>query len=93
KAIRSGLAGSTVLDAKLPMILERDFKPGGKISINLKDIKNAMAAAQDTNTPLPLTGQLREILQALADSGHMDDDHGGIVQYFESLAGVEVKSK
>lgn len=91
KAIRSGLAGSTVLDAKIPMIVERNFVPGGKISINHKDIKNVMATAHDIDVPLPLTSQLFEILQALKVSGHMDEDHGGIVQYFEQLAGVEVK--
>ncbi|MGE4213521.1 MAG: 2-hydroxy-3-oxopropionate reductase [Anaerotignaceae bacterium] len=91
QAIRGGLAGSTVLDAKIPMIVERNFKPGGKISINHKDIKNVMATAHDIDVPMPLTAQLFEIMQALKVSGHMDDDHGGIVQYFEQLAGVEVK--
>ncbi len=47
KAIRGGLAGSTILDAKIPMIMNRDFKPGGKISINLKDIKNVMQTAHN----------------------------------------------
>lgn len=91
QAIRGGLAGSTVLDAKIPMIVERNFKPGGKISINHKDIKNVLATAHDIDVPMPLTAQLFEIMQALKVGGHMDDDHGGIVQYFEQLAGVEVK--
>lgn len=91
QAIRGGLAGSTVLDAKIPMILERNFKPGGKLSINRKDIKNVLATAQDIDMPVPLSSQLFEIMQALKVSGHMDDDHGGIVQYFEQLAGVVVE--
>lgn len=91
QAIRGGLAGSTVLDAKIPMIVERNFKPGGKISINHKDIKNVLATAHDIDCPMPLTAQLFEIMQALKVGGHMNDDHGGIVQYFEQLAGVEVK--
>ena len=91
QAIRGGLAGSTVLDAKMPMILERNFKPGGKISINHKDIKNVLSTAHDIDFPAPLTAQLFEILQALKVGGHMNDDHCGIVQYFEQLAGVQVK--
>ncbi|HIW48462.1 MAG TPA: 2-hydroxy-3-oxopropionate reductase [Firmicutes bacterium] len=91
QAIRGGLAGSTVLDAKMPMILERNFKPGGKISINHKDIKNVLSTAHDIDCPAPLTAQLFEILQALKVGGHMNDDHCGIVQYFEQLAGVQVK--
>lgn len=93
QAIRGGLAGSTVLDAKMPMILERNFKPGGKISINHKDIKNVMDTAHEIDVPLPLTGQLFELMQALKIDGHMDEDHSGIIQYFEKLAHVTVKKQ
>ena len=93
KAIRGGLAGSTVLDAKAPLMIDRNFVHGGKISINLKDIKNVMATAHDIDVPLPMSSQLLEIMQALKVDGHLEDDHGGIVQYFEKLAGVEVKRK
>ena len=92
QAIRGGLAGSQVLDAKAPMMLARNFVPGGKISINHKDIKNVMATAHEMDIPLPLSAQLFEIMQALKVSGHMNDDHAGIVQYFEALAGIEVKA-
>lgn len=91
QAIRGGLAGSAVLDAKIPMIVERNFKPGGPIRINHKDIKNVVNTAHSIDVPIPYTAQLYEILQTLKIHGHMDDDHGGIVQYFEKLADVEVK--
>ena len=91
EAIRGGLAGSAVLDAKIPMIIERNFKPGGPIRINHKDIKNVVNTAHSIDVPIPYTAQLYEILQTLKIHGHMNDDHGGIVQYFEKLAGVEVK--
>ena len=91
QAIRGGLAGSAVLDAKIPMIVERNFKPGGKIAINHKDIKNVVNTAHALDVPIPYTAQLYEILQTLKIHGHMNDDHGGIVQYFEELADVEVK--
>lgn len=91
KAIRGGLAGSAVLDAKIPMIVERNFKPGGPIRINHKDIRNVVNTAHAIDVPIPYTAQLYEILQTLKIHGHMGDDHGGIVQYFEKLADVEVK--
>ena len=93
EAIRGGLAGSAVLDAKIPMIVERNFKPGGPIRINHKDIKNVVQTAHEWDVPIPYTAQLYEILQTLKVHGHMEDDHGGIVQYFEKLAAVEVKTK
>lgn len=91
EAIRGGLAGSAVLDAKIPMIVERNFVPGGKISINHKDIKNVVNTAHAIDVPIPYSAQLYEILQTLKIHGHMNDDHGGIVQYFEKLADVQVK--
>lgn len=91
QAIRSGLAGSAVLDAKVPMILDRNFKAGGSIAINMKDITNVMDTAHEIGVPLPLSSQLLEIFQALKVDGKIKDDHGSIVRYYEKLADVEVK--
>ena len=93
EAIRGGLAGSTVLDAKLPMMMDRNFEPGGKISINLKDIKNVMTTAHAIDVPMPFTSQLLEVMQSIKVQGGLDDDHSGLVKYFERLADVEVKRK
>lgn len=90
-AIKDGLARSTVLDAKLPMIVERNFIPGGKISINHKDIKNVLSTAHSIDCPVPLTSNLFEILQSLKVNNQMDDDHAAIVNYFERLANIEVE--
>lgn len=91
QAIRGGLAGSAVLDAKVPMILDRNFVAGGRIDINLKDISNVMETAHEIGVPLPLSSQLLEIFHALKVDGKSGDDHGGIVQYYEKLANVEVR--
>lgn len=93
QAICGGLAGSQVMHDKIPMILERNFKPGGKISINHKDIKNVLDTAHALDVPMPFTAQLFELQQAMKVSGNMNDDHCGYVKYFERLAGVEVKKK
>ena len=92
-AIRGGLAGSAVLDAKAPMMFNRNFTPGGKLSINHKDIKNVLATAHEIDAPVPMSAQLFEIMQALKISGHMNDDHSGIVQYFEMLADIKVGNR
>lgn len=91
QAIRGGLAGSAVLDAKVPLILDRNFVAGGRIDINLKDITNVMETAHEIGVPLPLSSQLLEIFHALKVDGKAGDDHGGIVQYYEKLANVEVR--
>ncbi|MBT2726410.1 2-hydroxy-3-oxopropionate reductase [Bacillus sp. ISL-75] len=91
QAIRGGLAGSAVLDAKVPLILDRNFVAGGSIAINMKDITNVMDTAHEIGVPLPLSSQLLEIFHALKVDGKIKDDHGSIVRYYEKLANVEVK--
>ncbi len=90
-AIKGGLAGSTVLNAKAPMVLNRNFKPGFRIELHIKDLMNSMDTAHKLNIQLPLTGQVLEMMQALKAEGKEKNDHSGLVQYYEKLAGVEVK--
>ena len=90
KAIRGGLAASAVLEAKVPMMLERNFKPGGTLTINRKDIGNALATAHKIESPMPLSSQLYEIMQSLSVMGLIENDHSSIVQYFETLSGTKV---
>ncbi|WP_255640017.1 2-hydroxy-3-oxopropionate reductase [Pseudalkalibacillus hwajinpoensis] len=90
-AIRGGLAGSAVLDAKVPLILERNFVAGGRIDINMKDLTNVMETAHEIGVPLPLSSQVLEMFSALKVDGKAGDDHGGLVQYYERLANTVVK--
>jgi len=93
KAIRGGLAGSTVLDAKVPLALEGNFKPGFRIELHIKDLMNALDTAHAVGTPLPLSSQVMEIMQALKVDGKAGDDHGGIIQFYEKLSQIEVRRK
>lgn len=90
QAIRSGLAGSRVLDAKSPLVLERQFQPGFKIKLHRKDLKNALRTGQDLDVELPLTSIVQKFIQNLCDNGKEDLDHSAIVQYFEQLSGVNI---
>jgi 2-hydroxy-3-oxopropionate reductase len=90
-AIRGGLAGSTVLEAKVPMVLSGNFKPGFRIELHIKDLANAMDTAHELGVPLPLTSQVMEIMQALKVDGKAGNDHSGVVQFYEKLAKIEVR--
>ena len=92
QAIRGGLAGSTVMDAKAPMILSRNFKPGFRIELHIKDLNNALNAGHAVSSPLPLTAQLMEIMQGLKADGYEKEDHSSIVKYYEKIANVTVES-
>lgn len=91
QAIRGGLAGSTVMDAKAPMMLARNFKPGFRIELHIKDLNNALNAAHAISSPAPLTAQLMEVMQYLRADGYDKEDHSSIVRYYEKIAGVTVE--
>jgi 2-hydroxy-3-oxopropionate reductase len=91
QAIRGGLAGSAVLDAKFPLALAGNFKPGFRIELHIKDLVNALETAHDVGVPIPLSSQVMEIMQALRVDGKAQDDHGGIIRFYEKLAKVEVR--
>lgn len=93
EAIRGGLAGSTVLNAKVPLVLQRNFKPGFRIELHIKDLMNALETGHEIGVPLPLTSQVMETMQALKVDGKAKDDHGGLIQYYEKLAKIEVKKQ
>ena len=93
QAIRGGLAGSTVLDAKMPRVLDGNFKPGFRIELHIKDLMNALDTAHALGAPAMLTAQVCEAMQLLRSGGHGADDHGGLIQFFEKLAGVEVRKE
>ena len=90
-AICGGLAGSTVLDAKVPLALDGNFKPGFRIELHIKDLANALETAHEIGVPVPLASGVMEIMQALKVDGKAGDDHGGIIQFYEKLARVEVR--
>lgn len=91
QAIRGGLAGSTVMDAKAPMMLGRNFKPGFRIELHIKDLNNALNAAHAISSPVPLTGQLMEIMQGLKADGFDKEDHSSIVKFYEKIANTTVE--
>ena len=92
-AIKGGLAGSTVMNAKAPLIIDRKFDPGFRINLHIKDLNNALETAHDVGVPLPLTAGVMEIMQALKIDGCGENDHGALVKYYEKLARVEVRRK
>lgn len=93
QAIRGGLAGSTAMDAKMPMILNGNFKPGFRIELHIKDLTNALDTARELGVPVSLTNQVLEIMKTLQRNGMGKDDHCGIIQYYEGQAEVEVRKK
>src|ERR1700682_276411 len=64
-AVKAGLAGSTVLNVKAPMVYSRNFKPGFRIRLHQKGLRNALLAAESMKVALPLTSLVAQMLMSL----------------------------
>ncbi len=91
EAIRGGLAGSTVMNAKVPMMLEGNFKPGFRIDLHIKDLNNALDTGHGLGTPMLLTSHVQEMMQWLHNNGCGNDDHSAILKFYEKISGTEVR--
>lgn len=85
EAIKGGLAGSSVMDAKFPKMIEEDYQPGGTLNINLKDMKNVSSTADTVGLTLPIANQVKEIYKSEVAHGNGMNDHSGIIKYFENI--------
>jgi 2-hydroxy-3-oxopropionate reductase len=90
-AVKGGLAGSSVLNAKAPMVIARNFKPGFRIELHEKDLRNALLAGESMKVALPMTSLVQQMLISLMNEGKGGLDHAAIVNFVEDMAGIEVK--
>ena len=90
-AIRGGLAGSAVMEAKAPMMLHRNFQAGFRIRLHQKDLRNVLQTAQELNVPLPVTALVQQMLGALVNNGEGEADHSAILHFLEDLSKVVVR--
>lgn len=93
EAIRGGLAGSAVMDAKVPMMIAGNDMPGFKIDLHIKDLTNAMDTGHGVGVPLPLTAQIMEMFQLLHQDGLGQSDHSALIKFYEKLSGISVVEK
>ncbi len=91
-AIRGGLAGSNVMEAKAPMMLSRNFRAGFRVRLHQKDLRNVLQTAQDLNVPLPVTALVQQMLGSLVNDGEQEADHSALLKFVEDLSGIEVKA-
>jgi len=86
-AIKGGLAGSTVMNAKAPMMMDQNFKPGFRIDLHIKDLNNAVDTARTVDSPIPLTQSKLEMMKILHRDGDGSCDHSALLKYYQKLTG------
>lgn len=87
QAIKGGLAGSTVMNAKAPMMMDQNFEPGFRIDLHIKDLNNVVDAAKSVDAPIPLTQSVLEMMKILHHDGDGSCDHSALLKYYQKLTG------
>ena len=89
EAIRGGMAGGRTLDMKIPAFVEGKFKPGFKMDLHIKDLKNALLAGKALGVALPSTGLVHELFSSCSAQGYGQKDHSVVFTLLEQLAGLK----
>ena len=90
QAIRGGLAGSNVMEAKAPMMLEHNFKPGFRVNLHIKDLTNVLSTSAEVGVPLPLTAEVFQQMTQLKAAGHELEDHSALLRNYELAANTQI---
>ena len=80
----------SVMDAKAPMMLAGNYKPGFRIELHIKDLNNALNASHAINMPVPMTAHMMEVMQELKNHDEGSCDHDDIIRYYERMTGVSI---
>ena len=90
KAVREimlhGFAGGPILKNHGLRILTKNFKPGGKVSTQLKDMNNIIATAKKYKLNLPIAKKVQELYAKTLKSGRANLDHSALYLFIKALS-------
>lgn len=78
EAISGGFADSRILQVHGQRMVERDFAARAKMTVQLKDMRNAMATAAELGLKTPVTALFESLYADAVDHGFADLDHAGL---------------
>jgi 3-hydroxyisobutyrate dehydrogenase-like beta-hydroxyacid dehydrogenase len=90
EVLQASAARTPLIDAKLPLVLERRFEPNFPLKWMHKDLTLMLESARHLEVPLPVTALVHELFGAGVAMGHGEEDFASAITVLESLAGVEV---
>jgi len=78
EAIGGGFAQSRILELHGQRMVDRDFAPRARMTVQLKDMRNALDTAQGLGFSAPITGLFEQLYAQAIDHGLSDLDHSGL---------------
>jgi 2-hydroxy-3-oxopropionate reductase len=93
EALMGGFANSRVLEYHGERMVKRNFDPGFRIELHLKDLSLALTGARTLQMSLPMTAVCQQMMNAAAARGGGSWDHSGLVRALELMANHELGAK
>ena len=87
-ALQGGFASSRILTEHGQRMVERAFEPGGPAKFQVKDLRNALKAAEQLGLNLPITQLIHKLFDDMVNSGKADMDHSGLLTHLEDLNNI-----
>ena len=84
-ALQGGFASSRILSEHGLRMVNRDFEPGGPAKFQVKDLVNALRAAERLGLDLPITKLLHRLFEDMVQSGGAELDHAGLLGHLETI--------
>ncbi len=78
EAITGGFADSRILQVHGQRMVERDFAPRGRMTVQLKDLRNALSTAEELGFEAPVTTLFEQLYAQGVAHGLSDLDHSGL---------------
>jgi 2-hydroxy-3-oxopropionate reductase len=78
EAIVGGFAQSRILELHGQRMIERDFAPRARMTVQLKDMRNALDTAASLDFEAPITSLFEQLYAQAIDHGLRDLDHSGL---------------
>jgi 3-hydroxyisobutyrate dehydrogenase-like beta-hydroxyacid dehydrogenase len=89
EAITGGFADSRILQLHGERMVQRDFAPRARLTIQLKDMRNALDTAQETSMDAPITTLFETLYAQAVAHGLGDVDHSGLFLELASRNGMQ----
>ena len=88
EAITGGFADSRILQVHGQRMVDRDFAPRGKMTVQLKDMRNALSTASEIGFDAPITALFEQLYAQGVEHGLADLDHAGLFVELASRNGM-----
>lgn len=84
--LQGGLAATRVLELRREKFLTGSYEPGFRLRLHLKDLRNALALADETGLSLPAAGEVEQLMATAVAEGRGELDHTALLAVLEDMA-------